>query len=174
MLGRWMSPGSIGPGLIAHRPCTGGTLVGPWLPGTPQPPVSWAAAPLPSAAINPAACRTLAPTLLGSAWCTAARPGSSGTARTRPLAGPPHYRDIPMVLERPGGQQGQSWAQDPTLVVPVVRSRAMRGVLDVVTARCPRALDSPQHSQALCLAPAASSFWRIRGSSITQGTKKCH
>lgn len=72
------------------------------------------------------------------------------------------------------GQQGQSWAQDPTLVVPVVRSRAMRGVLDVVTARCPRALDSPQHSQALCLAPAASSFWRIRGSSITQGTKKCH
>lgn len=27
--------------------------MGPWLPGMPQPPVSWAAAPLPSAAINP-------------------------------------------------------------------------------------------------------------------------
>lgn len=28
-----MSPGSSGPGLSAHRPRTGGTLVAPWLPG---------------------------------------------------------------------------------------------------------------------------------------------
>lgn len=175
MLGRWMSPGSTGPGLSAHRPRTGGTLVGPWLPGTPQPPVSWAAAPLPSAAINPGCMPHTGSHTAGErlVHCSTPQQQWHGGDQT-PVWTPTLRRLIPMVLERPGGWQGQSWAQHPTLVVPAVRSRAMRGVLDVVTARCPPALDSPQHSQALCLAPAASSFWRIRGPSITQGTKKCH